>query len=455
MLTNRNFTKIITSLVLTMILITASFFSAVPTNAFTSSDADTAMNAYNNAFYSVNNGKGVYKISTTNSGTSDFWKSAEMMEVIIDAYERTSSTTYKNMIGELYNGFIDKYGSNWTGNMYNDDIMWMVIFCARAYNATGNTTYKDQAKWHFDQVYSRAWDTSLGGGLWWTTDKNEKNACINGPASIAAYLIYKIFNDGGYLTKAKDIYAWEKSKLFVTSTGRVNDHIKKDGTVVDWSFTYNQGTFIGAASYLFKETGTTSYKDDAIKAMDYTKSNLTTSGSILKLEGSLGGDSGGFKNVFCRWAYRFTKDNNISSYNTWFQDNANTVWGNRNSSNLMGTDWASATGSGELFSFDCSSAVSMMQNCPPGGQSITQATFFGDANYGGNAKSVGKGNYDYNAMINAGISNDWMSSLKVPSDWTVEVYQHGDFSGTKWIFTSDTPWVGSDCNDQMSSFKIY
>ncbi len=83
----------------------------------------------------------------------------------------------------------------------------------------------------------------------------------------------------------------------------------------------------------------------------------------------------------------------------------------------------------------------------------TGVIFYQDINYGGTASpSFGKGDY---SSLPGGVPNDWMSSLKVPSGWTVEVYQHSGFGETIWIFTADTPWVGSACNDQMSSFKIY
>ena len=35
----------------------------------------------------------------------------------------------------------------------------------------------------------------------------------------------------------------------------------------------------------------------------------------------------------------------------------------------------------------------------------------------------------------------------------VEVYEHGDFTGSEWTFTSETVNVGYACNDKMSSFK--
>ncbi|PAD74106.1 MULTISPECIES: carbohydrate-binding protein [Paenibacillus] len=82
-------------------------------------------------------------------------------------------------------------------------------------------------------------------------------------------------------------------------------------------------------------------------------------------------------------------------------------------------------------------------------------TFYADINYGGTAVTLGVGNYTLSQLNAHGIPNDWMSSLRVPSGWTVEVYENDHFGGTKWTFTSDTSWVGNAANDKMSSVKIY
>jgi len=47
-----------------------------------------------------------------------------------------------------------------------------------------------------------------------------------------------------------------------------------------------------------------------------------------------------------------------------------------------------------------------------------------------------------------------MSSLRVPAGWTVQSYADGNFGGAVCTFTADTSWVGTACNDKMSSFKI-
>ncbi len=80
-------------------------------------------------------------------------------------------------------------------------------------------------------------------------------------------------------------------------------------------------------------------------------------------------------------------------------------------------------------------------------------TFYEDAEYGGASTSpIAKGDY---AVLPSGVPNDWMSSLRIPSGWTVEAYPDGGFSGRAFTFTADTAWVGADCNDTMSSFRIY
>jgi len=78
-------------------------------------------------------------------------------------------------------------GSSWTYDDYNDDMTWAVIAFSRAFLITSNTTFLSVAESNFDAMFSRGWDTnSTGGGLWWSTDQGSKNACINGPAAVAA-----------------------------------------------------------------------------------------------------------------------------------------------------------------------------------------------------------------------------------------------------------------------------
>ncbi len=460
--------KILNKTIILLVLLAFMVWNSGNTHAFTAADADAAINKFNDAFYTGSGSNRYYKNDTTGGGP-DFWKSAEMIEMVEDAYERSGNSVYRGMINELYNGFCYYFSTNWTGNIYNDDIMWMVLACIRAYQITGNTTYLNQAKTHFDQVYSRAYDTALGGGLWWTTAKTTKNTCINCPAVIAACRLYQILGDSSYLSKAQSLYAWQLSRLWDNATGSVWDSINSSGSINKVNFTYTQGTFIGASNLLYQITGVQSYYDNAKKALDYTRNHMTTN-NILQSEN--GSDLSGFKGIFCRYALKFVKENGlVSTYQAWFQLNANTAWSHKDSRGLMDQNWAVQTGSGVLQSWSCSSAVVLMQVCPPDTgvtptptpvitrtptpvPSINGVVFYQDADFKGKAVMLSAGNYTLAQLQGAGISDNSVSSLRVPAGWIVEIYQNNNFGGTKWTFTADTSYVGSACNDQMSSVKI-
>jgi predicted alpha-1,6-mannanase (GH76 family) len=424
----------------------ATLFALREASAFTGTDADNIFNSYNNSFYVVSSGLGYYK-ADTGGGRADFWKQAEEIEMIIDAYERTSSSVYKGMITETINGFNNYFGSDWSGNTFNDDIMWMCIASLRGYQKTGTTSFRDNAKANFDRVYTRAYDGTLGGGLWWTTAKTSKNACVNGPGAIAAYLIYSTTGDSTYLTKANNIYNWERGHLFNTSTGAVYDHMNADGSTDFGVYSYNLGTFIGAANYL----GQTS---DAGLAAGYTKNTLAGGGNLPDY--GTGGDGGGFNGICIRWLAKYMKDHSLQgTYQSWLQSNANTAFARRRTDNLSWCQWSQQTPTGTLKSFDCSSSVVALQVVPADNTSTTGVTFYADVNYGGAAgMPMIKGNYTLSQLQAKGVSNDWASSMRIPAGWTVIMYQNDNFSGTSWTFMGDTSWVGSAANDQMSSCKI-
>jgi hypothetical protein len=84
-------------------------------------------------------------------------------------------------------------------------------------------------------------------------------------------------------------------------------------------------------------------------------------------------DSGGFKGIFARWALTFTRDNHITSYDSWFRLNADMAWSQRSAAGIVDWHWTAKTGGGALYSWDCSPAVAMMEallpargrcNCP-------------------------------------------------------------------------------------------
>jgi predicted alpha-1,6-mannanase (GH76 family) len=88
-------------------------------------------------------------------------------------------------------------------NKFNDDVIWGSLLGLRAYDIWQDGGMLTMARQNFDLVWARAWDTNLGGGLWWKTDKQSKNTCVNAPAIICALKLYKATGDASYRDKAK------------------------------------------------------------------------------------------------------------------------------------------------------------------------------------------------------------------------------------------------------------
>jgi predicted alpha-1,6-mannanase (GH76 family) len=416
--------------------------------AFTAKDATTVLSSFNSAFYSQSGTNGYFK-DTQTGGIAYFWGQAEMIECVIDAYEWNSNTTSQVMITNLLNGFLSNNGSAWTSwNGYNDDIMWAVIAFARGGQDTGKTNYCKIAKANFDACYARAWSTNLGGGLYWEYPNNaSKNACVNGPAAIAAYLLYQIYGDTNYWNKATNIYAWERAVLFNSSSGAIYDNIGTNGVISTWASTYNQGTFIGAANFL----GQT---NDARLAANFTMTALT-SGGVLP-EYGIAGNNSGFNAIFWRWMTRFMKSRNLQSlYEPWLQTNAVAAWNvRRTSDNLSWCQWLHPSPAGtNFYSWDCISSFEVLQAADPTQGSVAQAV---PANYSGfwpldatngtvAVDATGSGN---NGTVNgaswsgSGRFNGCLVFNGANSSVQITNPVDNDFSLAFWVKTSQTAGTG-------------
>lgn len=157
-----------------------------------------------------------------------FWDNAEMMEVVLDAYEVTNDDKYKLMYEAMYKNFIAKNGDDWQDNKYNDDIAWASLFSVRGYLLTGNKAYLEKAKDQFDKMFKRAFTNTYGGGLIWYQAKASKNSCINGPAMVACCYLARATGDSTYYDKAIALYTWSKVYLFDAATGKLNDNVDLD-----------------------------------------------------------------------------------------------------------------------------------------------------------------------------------------------------------------------------------
>ncbi|QIK58582.1 glycoside hydrolase family 76 protein [Dysgonomonas sp. HDW5A] len=274
-----------------------------------------------------------------------YWPNAHAMDVIIDAYVRTNDAKYKAYFDQWYAGVKVKNGNTYYNDFY-DDMEWNALTMLRLYDITKDEKYLTTVKQLWADIET-GWNDKAGGGIAWVKYQlYSKNACSNGPAAIIAARLYQLTKEEAYKQWALDIYDWEKNTLYNQSTGAVYDNINGDtGVIADFSLTYNQGTFIGAAVELYKITGNIVYINDAQKAANFTIIKLIdTSNNILRDEGN--GDNGLFKGIFMRYFLQLILTDGVdpsfkNKYVTFFNNNADVLWrkGCYKENLLFGTSW--------------------------------------------------------------------------------------------------------------------
>jgi predicted alpha-1,6-mannanase (GH76 family) len=249
------------------------------------------------------------------------------MDVIVDAYMRTSDQFYLDFYPLWWKGapefnFSGRPEDPWW-NVYVDDMEWIVLAQLRMFETTRQEAYLTKAKQMYDDWIWPTWgpenEAPWHGGITWKTDgRKSKNACSNGPAAIIAARIYKMYEQASepgkksrqeYLDEAVKIYSWLKDKLFDPVEGKVFDNMNASGNISGSIYTYNQGTFLGAAHELYVITGDKQYLADAIKAADYVIDHMSNNDGVPG--NATSGDGGLFNGIFFRYFVRLINEPDI------------------------------------------------------------------------------------------------------------------------------------------------
>ncbi len=149
------------------------------------------------------------------------------------------------------------------GAKYYDDNDWVGIELARIYKQTrspGALGYAEgimafeMAGWSTDQTL-----VCPGGIPFSNSVENvERNTVTTAPAAELGAQLYKITGDVHYLQFAEAAYNWVRTCLLQPS-GLYADHIRPHGVIDPTTWSYNQGTMIGAATLLYQATGNPGY----------------------------------------------------------------------------------------------------------------------------------------------------------------------------------------------------
>ncbi len=145
---------------------------------------------------------------------------------------------------------------------YYDDNALVCIDYLEAYLNTGDEAYLPKAKEVFNFILS-GWDDQLGGGVYWLEGhKDQKPACSNGMATLAALKLYQCTKDPVYLNWGKKFYNWMHNHLQNPHGIYYND-VKMDGKPNAVYYTYNTGSMLESAVLLFRFTDDIKYLKEA------------------------------------------------------------------------------------------------------------------------------------------------------------------------------------------------
>jgi predicted alpha-1,6-mannanase (GH76 family) len=285
-----------------------------------------------------------YNPSTGLFNSTNWWNAANALNGIVDYSARTGSTTYRADIGNTF----DKNSAHGFLNYYYDDEGWWALTWINAYDLTGDARYLAQAKSIFTDI-AGSWDSTCGGGVYWSKARRYKNAIANELFLTLAARLHERTPDGAgggsYLEWALREWTWFERSGMINSTHLVNDGLvlstcqNNHGT----TWTYNQGVILGGLTDLYKITGDPSYRKQAQAIADAATNTLVDANGILKepCEPSCGADGPQFKGIFTRNLFYLYEAAHTPAYREFITRNVDSIWANdRNSQNQLGLMWA-------------------------------------------------------------------------------------------------------------------
>ena len=263
-----------------------------------------------------------------NTTTYD-WMYAHYWDAVLDATERRGPNAFSGT-AKMFFELQAKRG--WLDGFYDDE-NWITLALLHAYRVTGDATYLNQAKTVYADIMN-AWDTTCCGahlgGMWWEKPTTSKVTAINAGAVVSAARLYAATKDSTYLSFGQKVYDFWSTNMVDKTTGHVDDGEDNSGNVnTTWSFTYNEGLFIGAIVEMARVTGDTSQIALAHTVAGYmmkVEKETTDAGTILS-DGKCSGDGEMFKGIGARYLGElYAMDTSHSEYRDFLHRSGDAAW---------------------------------------------------------------------------------------------------------------------------------
>ena len=216
-------------------------------------------------------------------------------------------------------------------NKFYDDEGWWALAWIQAYDVTHRDDYLRMAESLADDI-GASWDSTCGGGVWWTRDKDYKNAIPNELyLSVVAHLANRTEGQkkAKYIELALREWIWFSHSGMFNSDGLVNDGLTAQcGNNGRTTWTYNQGVVLGGLAELSLATGNASLLDRANSIAHAAMSKLADADGVLHdpSEPRCTGDTVQFKGIFVRNLVELDRASPHEEYKHFVSVNAAAAW---------------------------------------------------------------------------------------------------------------------------------
>ena len=296
--------------------------------------------------------------------TTGWWNAANAITALVDLQRAEHNQTYAPVLANTFTQAqitipkAEQTGplAKMTGfpgflNDYYDDEGWWALAWIDAYDLTHDPRYLAMAQTIFHDM-SGGWDSTCGGGIWWSKDRTYKNAIANELFfSVATHLAARAqaADRDRYIDWAGKEWTWFQG------TGMINSqHLVNDGLTIDKQtgqctnngrtvWTYNQGVVLGALAEWSRINPDPHLVLAARILADAGLAALTDTAGVLHdpcEPTSCGADAPQFKGIFVRNLRALQRVVHEPRYTAFFQVNADSIWTSDRSTNGLGLTWS-------------------------------------------------------------------------------------------------------------------
>lgn len=242
----------------------------------------------------------------------DYWWQAHALDLLVDAFDRTDERIWLDRGINLFRGIVRK--NRGLTNDYYDDMLWLALAVQRLNVHAKNERLTGAVDRLWKDILTGRNDHHGGGISWRKPQRDYKSVPSNAPAVILGARLFREKGDQQALEIAQDVFRWLEEKLVDPESGLLWDGINRRGdgrTDRGWIFSYNQGTYIGAALELHRVTGEGTYLEKSRRTALAAMARLVDGNGILRERGL--GDGGLFKGVFVRYLAELARADEVSA----------------------------------------------------------------------------------------------------------------------------------------------